>query len=427
MFISGDLVLEGENADETVISAGGRGFRVIHVTADADVIIRKLTIRDGIAEAADWGGGIQNLGKLRLEDVALSDNQAQFGGGLAGSAGSDTLIIDSRITGNRVRKLDAEFSGEGGGLGVFGGTLTVHDTLLEANTASHGGGGVTVHESDVLIVGGRIEGNLAENPLGTEALGGGLVLFSGTLTARDTTIHANSASHGGGGVYNNGNMTLEDVTIEGNSTTKTGCTDLEVPEGEQNAGGGITNQHTLELRNSEILDNQAGCGGGLANRGRNARLTADNILLRFNKADRGGGIYNTGFLELVRGRIWQNETLGSLGLGGGIFVAGDESDMIVRNTDIRGNSNGAIFNRGNLGLRAVGINRNLGHRWGSAITNDYGHSRLRMSESAIFGNSFSGDPDPGSHYAVENHGELDFINVTVAFNSGGGGGGGGPQ
>jgi len=429
--ISGSLILEGEGASETVVSAGGRDYRVVNILPGADVTFRQVTISDGRAlGGASAGGGIQNLGRLRLDDVTVRDNGAHDGGGIASFHPSDTVILNSRILANHA-------TGSGGGVHASGSTMEIRDTVIENNSATRGGGGIAaVGVSETGIFASRIVGNVTTQtpppPLARDfrSRGGGLAVldglngFRGAMTVLDTRIEANSALHGGGGVYNEGTMSLERVTVTENTTTGSGCADLAVPEGVRITGGGIDNQDALEIQDSEILDNvnEAGCGGGLANHGRRSRLVADSVLVRANRGAKGGGIYNNGYLELLRSRIWQNDTGSeSLDQGGGIFVEGSESDTIVSDSEIRGNDNGAIINEGNLRLLRVGINRNLAKRRGSAIFNGYGASRIRVSESAIFGNSFPGTNDrcPFDCFAVENHGELDFINVTVAFNSGG--------
>jgi CSLREA domain-containing protein len=82
------LTIVGNGIDRTVVDAGGidRVFDV-HPTnfpAEQSVILHNLTIQGG--QTAGFGGGIRhNSGSLTLQEVVLTDNVAETGGGLASS------------------------------------------------------------------------------------------------------------------------------------------------------------------------------------------------------------------------------------------------------------------------------------------------------------------------------------------------------
>jgi CSLREA domain-containing protein len=106
---------------------------------------------------------------------------------------------------------------------------------------------------------------------------------TGTITVKSSTLDDCSASNGGG-IFNNGTMTIvnTEITIAG-----------------AHNGGGIYNNGTTNLSNSLVSANDAHNGGGIYNADF-ATANVTNSTFYFNTTDlqNGGGIYNQGTLNV---------------------------------------------------------------------------------------------------------------------------------
>ena len=163
-----------------------------------------------------------------------------------------------------------EKSGNGGGIFVSNGTLTVKgDAVITGNSATNGGGIYATENSTVNIEGGEISGNSATNGGGIYATG------NSTVNIKDGTVSGNKAtfapvswtdenitywtSGGGGGVYlDGGTVNVSGGTIDGNTAAEgggiyaTGNSSVEI------SGGTISNNEAT----SDVLSNSSPAGGG---------------------------------------------------------------------------------------------------------------------------------------------------------------------
>jgi predicted outer membrane repeat protein len=111
--------------------------------------------------------------------------------------------------------------------------------------------------------------------------GGGMYIYTSTLTLQNLTFSGNSASGGGGMYTENGNLTLTNVTFSNNSA-------------DYGSGGGIFNKGgTLTATNVTFIDNYALFGGGGIYSYRSARIVLANGVFIRNSSYSGGGISNT--------------------------------------------------------------------------------------------------------------------------------------
>lgn len=135
---------------------------------------------------------------------------------------------------------------------------------------------------------------------------GGGIANAGTLILDNCTISGNSAQGDGGGVANTGVLTILNSTISGNFSISS----------QTSYGGGISNAGMLTLSNSTISGNSfsTGFGGGAP-------------------ISNGGGIANLngGTLSVAISTIAGNDTNGTNGCGGGIYIA-TGSNASVRST-----------------------------------------------------------------------------------------------
>ena len=163
--ITSPLTITGRGADTTSIerAANAPGFRILRVAAAGTLTLQRLTLRGG-SGVPGGGGGIRNGGTLTLLRTTVTDNTVTGNGGGISNFGTLTLlhsavtsnrcglcligagiltsgtatITHSTIAGNRV---DSS-SGLGGGLGITGGTVTLHASTVTRNFGSEVGGGI---------------------------------------------------------------------------------------------------------------------------------------------------------------------------------------------------------------------------------------------------------------------------------------------
>jgi fibronectin-binding autotransporter adhesin len=128
------------------------------------VALKQLSLTGGLA--SEGGAIFSRLSRLTLEEVTLSDNEAQeTGGGISSFVGQLT-VRRSTISDNQGRF--------GGGIFVFSGTATIERSTIHGNLGVLGGGGLYLSEGDVTILHSTITGNLDET-----GSAGGILLQNG--------------------------------------------------------------------------------------------------------------------------------------------------------------------------------------------------------------------------------------------------------
>jgi hypothetical protein len=218
--LNGEVTLRGAGAEGTVVDGGGVD-RVFETDGTASAHLSDMTITGGDSTAGgsqeiDLGGGILNKGKITLDRVAIVANLADGGGGMFSIPGTDPVIRDSLIAGNR--------GYSGGGLRLdAGGEIT--NTTITGNTLltlppdwpttkpvgvvvptvdeiSGWGGGIDNRGGDdVVIVNSTITGNHAVKGGGGVATGQGYAPVSeqialGRVTLRNTIVAGNTSDAG---------------------------------------------------------------------------------------------------------------------------------------------------------------------------------------------------------------------------------------
>jgi hypothetical protein len=308
--IKDDLTIIGENAQNTIID-GGATDRIFHIFYNVSANIRELTMRNGAPGNLEHGGAILNeQGALTLEDSEVLTSTATYGGGIfiLGGSANITLIKNSMIHDNR--------AAYGGGI-QNGGKLTLENSEVSANRINssniEGGGGIhntgQLTATDSLITdnhnpytsGGGIYNKLpgtltltgttvSDNT--TEQSGAGIYHSGGTLSLTESTISGNTAKVYGGGIFSgSGSLSVLGSTINGNKTNDYG-------------GGLFILDTSSALTNSTISGNNAADhGGGLYidhYSGNDKPIYLSNVTITANRArathaqlafGRGGGIY----------------------------------------------------------------------------------------------------------------------------------------
>lgn len=284
----GQLTLDGGNNSRIFLLNDSDTY------SDARVEISGLSLKHG---SADRGGAILNYEDLLLTDVALSENKAYS---------------------------------DGGAIYHAGGQLTVTDSIFEYNQAQINGGGIYNSHQDLIVV--------------------------------ETTFYRNMSGVGGGGIYSIYGSKLKHSrpdTLPGPAFPV--FRSIYTPLYFLNYGD--TEYNVVAILHSSFLENEASSGGGVymtQNDYRNPLLNcdtvagiggtavvssqqyADNLSLTGNKivgctfagntANRGGGLYNDGRLDLNASTFTENRAYD----GGGIYHR--TGSLTIQNSTVSGNS-----------------------------------------------------------------------------------------
>jgi serine protease len=269
----------------------------IHNASDGALTLTKVTLSGNRATGTigALGGGIMTNGPTRLEQVTLSGNESdRGGGGLAAKAAVtmvDGLVNNNRTTrygggialigpGTSLNLVNSVVRGnsatvDGGGIyngdaGAYGGagTLTLSHVTVDANNDTFGGGGgIMTHGSATLS-----SVTLSRNSNGESSRGGGgLGVFGGTATLTNVTVSGNTGYQGGAGIAVNapGQLALDYGTVAYNRN--------QVGQSETGAGIAVHAGASARLRNSVVaynhgyspLGEHGNCSGALTSLGNN--------------------------------------------------------------------------------------------------------------------------------------------------------------
>jgi len=222
----------------------------------------ELTIKNCIISdnAAHCGGGIFNKGAIKLEEGAFIIHNAAYNGG--GIYGIEKEII---LNGGTVASNEAEQLGGGFYVG-YRGRITIQSGTISNNVAKNSGGGIYCR-SLLTMQGGEIFSNDAFSS------GGGIYCSGSASHLNGGSVHNNIARIGAGAVNGGGEMILDGTRIHHNTADRNG----------NGIGGGIHNSGTLILNNGSIDHNHASKeGGGIKNNELNGKLTGDLALVQYN-------------------------------------------------------------------------------------------------------------------------------------------------
>ena len=222
------ITIQGQGVDMTTIDAAARD-RVLHVEAGAQLTLSSVTLTGG---NATHGGGVWNEGTLNLQSSAVVGNIASGGGGgIHNDVSGLTYIYYVTLTGGTATQggglwnsgsaivyssnfLENNVSDEGGGIeNDTSGSTYLADVLIAHNSAL-GAGGIS-NRHDLSIDASTIDANTAGD------VGGGIVVWSGSLQMSGSTV-SNNTGRRGGGLYAVDSISLVNVTFAGNNASAEG-------------------------------------------------------------------------------------------------------------------------------------------------------------------------------------------------------------
>jgi predicted outer membrane repeat protein len=199
-----------------------------------------------------WGGAIlaDNFSKLIIQNCLFSNNAANYGGAIAAS-GCSFSIIGCRFINN--------FAETGGAIMGQGTNISMFENEFRNNTAFSSGGAITCWGGSDFVASNNI---IAYNSAQT---GAGIWINASTMNAANNFITNNSASTSGGGIQSNTSYPKLVNNIICNN----------------NRGGVILSSSDALIFNNTICNN-SGSGGGIQFSHSNAQVI--NTIIRGNQS-----------------------------------------------------------------------------------------------------------------------------------------------
>jgi hypothetical protein len=218
---NGALTINGPGANRLVID-GGAGSNRIFQTAGVNTI-RGVTLQNGGGPAFnDIGSAIRgNFGTIVLDGVVVQNNQSNQNGAVFFQLGSNHQIINSTIT-NNTAALCA-------GVRADQTSLTVVNSTFSGNNSTGAGGALCVWDASTAII---RNSTIANNAAGSGSQGGGgLQIFTSTVTFGNTIVAGNTAATGPDIHYFSGSIISAGGNVIGNNSTVSGAFSAGNPNG----------------------------------------------------------------------------------------------------------------------------------------------------------------------------------------------------
>jgi len=183
-----DVLIDGITLSGGSLAADN--FAGLLIENATDVTVRGCTVCNSTASQMGGGVGVVGSTDIVFDDCRISNNTVTaFGGGVYLT--NSTAVLKSCTVQNNAN------SGEGAGISVNGGNLTLYDCVIAGNIANSGtGGGLCANRATCLMRNCLVDFNDAY------WLGDGVAtLYSGSLTLENCTVIANKGD--GAAIYNN--------------------------------------------------------------------------------------------------------------------------------------------------------------------------------------------------------------------------------
>jgi CSLREA domain-containing protein len=233
----------------TVRRAAGGNYRIFTINDGQNVEISGLTVAGG--NSSSEGGGIRNGNNARLAiyNSTISNNITSGfgGGGIYNGADSILNVTNSTISGNLA-------TGNGNGGGIAGvGTITITNSTISDNNADYGGGIMTFSNTTLTVASSTVTDNSAVNFGGGILEQAGGATIRNTIVANNTAGNKPDVS----GTFNSlGFNLIEDVsgaTINETQNSGTNIIGHDPKLGALQNNGGMTSTRAL-LQGSPAID-----------------------------------------------------------------------------------------------------------------------------------------------------------------------------
>jgi hypothetical protein len=249
------LTIQGAGAESTIVQAHedyvhnqGPTYRVFLIQAGNTVTLADMTIRHGnVRESGSWsqGGGINNAGTLTVLRCIVAKNRVSNATNIQGGGiySSGTLTVEDSV-------IEDNFSdfGNGGGLYIIGGGVTISRSIIRANVSASYGGGMYIN------TGAGVSNFLTDTVIsGNYTSQGAGILNDSVLVIYSTTISGNFAGGNGGAICNEPHGTNDPSEIYMTNSTVSGnyCASTS----SNLRAGGLLNEGTMRLDNVTVYGN----------------------------------------------------------------------------------------------------------------------------------------------------------------------------
>ena len=304
-----------------------------------------------------------------LQNLTLKGGTGSAGAGLSVSSGATVTLDGVTITANNTQSSDSDSIERNGGGILNEGTLSLKDCTITANSASGYGGGI-FNQGTLYVYGSTvIGGSAADDGLG------------------------NTAAKSGGGIDNDGSSTVyigySSYTSESEYTQAEFTGSISYNTATSTAGGGIYNQGTLIMNASDsasISYNTAPAGAGIYNTVGSSStpgictITGGSISNNTASSGAGGGIYSDGTLTVSSVTMSKNSATGDGGAiyaTGALTITGSESSPVTINSNSAANGAGVYRNSSSRFTASyVAFSSNIATTSGGALYNESGDFTL---------------------------------------------------
>jgi hypothetical protein len=349
--IADPLTITGPGSGLLTVARGAGSFRIFDVNASQQAVnISGLTVSGG---NGGTGAGIQDTSTiLNLTDVTVSNNSSSSNGAGIYVGGQSTLnVVNCQVVNNSTSAI-------GGGIYSYPGSpVNITNSAVSSNTASSGGG-LWIYSGTLTIIGTTLAGNVITNStFSYYPPGGGAIFAVGSyMTITNSTLVNNSAITVGGAVdSSSGELTIRNCTLSGNTALLVGGAVYATGRG-----------GSVDIENTTLVNNTAGGSGGaidMAAFSAPATITSCTIsgnhvgLPNVGGGNGGGGIA----VEAVSyGRVTLDNTIvaGNSAVFASRDIYVDATSTIHSNYDAIGNTTGFNYTPG-PGDLPVGANLHL--------------------------------------------------------------------
>lgn len=324
--INGQLIARGIDgnmvtftSNQTTPAAGDWGYILFSDSStDATYDIDGNYTGGSILEycVVEYAGGVSvtNNGAVRMDGAHPFIDYCTIQNNSASGIHAWNLSENLKITNGTVA------SNSGGGIYIFGGTVTISNNRVSDNTVSDRGGGICIGAGAFYISDNTIENNTASNYGGGVNLGFGTAMPTGTIT--NNTISNNTAQYGGGISAGWIGGTISNNIISNNTASSD--------------GGGLHIIYAIysnaAISNNIISGNSASSSGGVHIN--YSITTVSNNIISDNTASAhiGGILFGHPWGS---NSSWQNTITGNISPDTAVSIAGTNQDF--RYSVIRGN------------------------------------------------------------------------------------------
>ncbi len=144
-----------------------------------------------------WGGGLANLGTLNLANSTVSGNTANIDSGGINNRGVANLI--NVTVSENTSDADGNTSGDGGGVGGFGGATTIKNSLIAGNFDTPGNTGASLNASsdEIAAAAQAGQGQVTAQEVGAQATVNADVYTLGIVISADYNLIGNDTGSNG--------------------------------------------------------------------------------------------------------------------------------------------------------------------------------------------------------------------------------------